>query len=500
MIQTMTDKFEQLEEELKPIQNLQYISGLLNWDKEVMMPQEGQKARIHQQSTLSKLQHRLTTSDKIDELLQEINEEELSQRDKAVLREFKKEKKKADKVPEDLMEKISEKSSETVEIWREDREEDNFDRFAESLQELVELKREYANHIDPDAEPYEVLFKDYEPFMKFETMEEILETLKEELVLFIEEIQNSDADITTDAFEGDFGQEKQEKINEKIARDLGFPEESGRIDQSTHPFTSGTTFDTRITTRYNPNDISESILPTIHETGHALYQLGLPEDEYNSPVGEARDLSIHESQSRLWENHVGRSKAYWRHMLPKVEEEFPEVEGTSIQDCYESINQVYEDNLIRVNSDELTYHLHIVIRFEIGRALINGDMEVDELPEVWDEKMQQYLGLSPDNHKEGVMQDIHWAWGEFGYFPTYSLGSVLAAQIFESAEEDIPELESKIEEGEFEHLLEWLRENIHQHGKMYRTEELVEKATGQKPTPEPFLEYIKEKYSELYNL
>jgi len=496
----MTEEFEQLEEELKPIQNLQYISGLLNWDKEVMMPSKGQKARIHQQSTLSKLQHRLTTSEKISELLDDIDESKLGDRDKAVLREFKKEKKKADAVPEGLMEEISEKSSQTVEVWREDREEDHFDRFAEHLQELVELKREYANHIDPDEEPYKVLFKDYEPFMKFETMKEILEELKQELIPFIQEIGESDADITTDAFKGEFDQYKQEEINEKVARQIGLPEDSGRLDVSTHPFTSGTTFDTRITTRYNTEDLSESLLPTIHETGHALYQLGLPEDEYNSPVGEARDLSIHESQSRLWENHVGRSRAFWRHMLPEVKEEFPQLEDTTVEECYESINQVYDDNLIRVNSDELTYHLHIVLRFEIGRALINGDIEVEDLPEIWDEKMEQYLGIVPDNHKEGVMQDIHWAWGEFGYFPTYSLGSVLAAQIFSAAEEDIPGLEQNIEDGEFESLLDWLRENIHQHGKRYRTEELVKKATGQKPTPQPFLEYIKEKYSEIYDL
>lgn len=497
----MKDSFEQLEKELKAIQNLQYINGLLGWDKEVIMPEEGQKARINQQSTLSKLQHRLITGEKIDNLLGEIDRSQLNERQKAILREFEREKKKADEVPEELMEKISEKSSETVEIWREDREEDRFDRFAESLQELVELKRQYANHINPDEEPYEVLFKDYEPFMKFETMEEILETLKEELVPMIEEIKNSDSEITVDAFEGDFSQEKQEEVNERIARDLGFPESSGRIDVSTHPFTSGNTFDTRITTRYNHEDISESILPTIHETGHALYQLGLPEEEYNSPVGEARDLSVHESQSRLWENHVGRSKAFWRYMLPKLKEEFAEdLEGTTVQDCYESINQVYEDNLIRVNADELTYHLHIIIRFEIERALMNGDIEVENLPEIWDEKMEEYLGITPDNHKEGVMQDIHWAWGDFGYFPTYTLGSVLAAQIFDVAEKDISDLEQKIEQGDFGSLLEWLRENIHQHGKLYRTEELVEKATGEKPTPEPFLDYVDEKYSQLYDL
>lgn len=497
----MTDSFEQLEKELKAIQNLQYINGLLGWDKEVIMPEEGQKARVHQQSTLSRLQHRLVTDEKIDELLNEINRSDLNERQEAVLREFEREKKKADEIPEDLMEQLSEKSSETVEIWREDREEDRFDRFSESLQELVELKRQYANHIDPDKEPYRVLFKDYEPFMKFDTMEEILETLKQQLVPMIDEIKESDVDITTDAFEGNFGQEEQEEINERISRDLGFPESSGRIDVSTHPFTSGNTFDTRITTRYNAEDLSESILPTIHETGHALYQLGLPEEEYNSPVGEARDLSVHESQSRLWENHVGRSKAFWKYMLPKLEEEFPEdIEGTTVEDCYQSINQVYEDNLIRVNSDELTYHLHIVIRFEIERALINGEIEVEDLPEIWREKMDQYLGIVPDNHKEGVMQDIHWAWGDFGYFPTYTLGSVLAAQIFETVEEEIPDLHQKIEEGNFEPLLEWLRDNIHQHGKLYRTEELVEKATGKRPTPEPFLDYVEDKYGDLYDL
>ncbi|MFT4869128.1 MAG: carboxypeptidase Taq [Colwellia polaris] len=497
----MSEKFEQLEEELKMLQNLEYIEDLLSWDKEVMMPEGGQKARVHQQSTVSKLQRRIITGDKLDGLLKDIERSELNQRQEALLREVEKDKRKAEAVPEELMERISETSSEGIEVWREAREENDFESFAEILGEIVGLYREYANHINPDSEPYKVLFKDYEPFLKFESMEEIMEEVKTNLVPLIEDIHDSNVDINKGFFEGGFDEETQKKLCKNIARDIGLPESSNRVDVSTHPFTSGNTFDTRITTRYNANDLSESVLVTMHEGGHALYQQDLPEDEYNSPIGASRELGVHESQSRLWENHVGRSKVFWKYMLPKLEENFSESIGKdTLEACYESINHVREDNTVRFNADELTYHLHILIRFEIERKLINGEIEVEELPEIWNKKYEKYLGVTPDNHKEGVMQDIHWAGGNFGYFPTYTLGSVLSAQLFDAAESEIDNLDQKIEEGNFEPLRDWLRENVHQHGKLYETEELVKKATGEKPTPEPFLDYVEEKYSELYNL
>ena len=233
--------------------------------------------------------------------------------------------------------------------------------------------------------------------------------------------------------------------------------------------------------------------------GHALYELGLPQENYGLPTGQSRDLSIHESQSRLWENHIGRSKQFWKCILPNLKQVHGFEDLTS-QECYNSINRVKKNNLIRVEADELTYHLHIVLRFELERKLINGDIEVQELPQEWNDKMEEFLGLRPENHKEGVLQDIHWFQGSIGYFTTYSLGSVIAAQLFSTMRNEIDGLDQKIEEGEFSVVRSWLRENIHEHGKLYRTEQLVEKATGEKPTADHFIEHVKEKYSEIYDL
>jgi carboxypeptidase Taq len=466
-----------------------------------MMPEQGIKARSQQKSVLSRLEHQKLTEDELGNLLDQLEDEGLDQVEAANVREIRRQHEKAVKVPEELTQKISEKSSTCVEQWKKSKKEDDFESFAEQLKELVELKRKYANHLDEDAEPYQVLFKDYEPYIKFETMEKILERLKNNLTDLIEDIKDSDVELEEEVFKGSFPVDKQKNVSKEVIQDMGFPDDRGRFDESEHPFTLGNQFDARITTHYNKEDFSEGFGATVHETGHALYQLGLPQEHYGLPAGSSRDLSVHESQSRLWENHVMKSKEFWSYFLPKLEQEFPDqFENVDGDDCFQSINQVYDDNLIRIFADEITYHLHIIIRFEIGRALMNGEIEVDELPEIWNDKYEEYLGIRPETDAEGVMQDIHWAWGNFGYFTTYTLGSVLAAQIYNSAEQEIEDLDQKISEGEFMPLRNWLEENIHSKGQLYKTEELIEEATGEKPNADHFLEYIEKKYSELYEI
>lgn len=493
--------YEEFEKKVKVISNIGQISELLTWDQEVVMPEKGIKARSKQKSVLSTLEHQKLTEDKLGDLIEELEEKDLNRDQEANLREIRREHRKAVKVDEDLLEKISEKESTCVEAWKKAKKEDDFDVFAEELRELVELKRVYADQLNSDEEPYKVLFKDYEPYIEFERMETILERVKDQLTDKIDEIKARDVDITEDAFEGEFSVEEQKETSRKLIEKIGFPSKRGRFDESEHPFTLGNQFDARITTRYNENDFSEGLGATVHETGHALYQLGLPEEHYGTPRGSSRDLSVHESQSRLWENHVMRSQEFWQYFLPKLKEEFPEqFEDKVVEDCYESINEVKEDNLIRIYADEITYHLHIIVRFEVGRALMNGKIEVEELPETWNNKYEEYLGVRPESDAEGVMQDIHWAWGSFGYFPTYSLGSILAAQIYSAAEDEIEDLDQKISNGEFSPLRGWLRENIHSKGQLHKTEELVKEATGEKPTADHFLDYIDRKYGEIYGL
>jgi carboxypeptidase Taq len=512
-----SDAYSEFIETVERLSNVQHAAMVLGWDQEVMMPEGGTPARSKQRSALSTVSHEMLTSDEMAELLEELEDADLSDEQEAVVSEIRRKHDRAAKVPQDLVEEISEVSSEAMPVWKEAREQDDFETFAPTLEKLVELKREYAEHIDPDRDPYEVLFEEYEPYLGIETAESVLTRLREELVPLIDAIRESDADLDTDTFDvsgteasggsedassgGEFDTDTQEELARDVLDTLGYDWDHGRLDTAPHPFSSGNQFDARVTTRFSPDEPLGALMATVHEFGHATYTLGLPREQYGTPLGESRDMTVHESQSRLWENHVGRSEAFWERFLPKVEERFPEkLDGVSLIDVYEAANEVYEDNLIRVEADELTYHMHIVVRFEIERDLIRGDIDVEDVPEIWNDKYEEYLGVRPDTDAEGCLQDIHWSHGDFGYFPTYSLGSVLAAQLFDTAEDEIPDLDEKVREGDFEPLHDWLTENVHQHGSRYTTDELVREATGEDYNADYFLDYVTSKYGDLYEL
>ena len=491
------------EEFQEKVSNILYISdanSVLGWDQQTMMPEKGITARTKQKSALTKVIHQKITSDRLGELIQELGEENLDEKQEAELREVKREHERAVKVPEELEEKLSEQATATQETWRKARENDDFESFAEELEKLVELKKEYANKINPDAEPYRVLFEEYEPYIELERVEKVLRRLGNHLPELLAKIRDSEKEIDPAVLDVELSDDENMDVAELAADTIGFDHDHGRIDLSTHPFTSGNQYDSRITTRFKEDSVSENIAIVLHETGHALYNLGVPKENYGSPLGEPRELSIHESQSRLWENHIGRSKEFWDYFVPKLKDQSGKFSELDPESCYEAVNYVDEDNVIRTEADELSYHLHIILRFELERQLINGDIEVEDLPELWNKKMEQYLGVVPENDAEGVMQDIHWSWGSIGYFPTYSIGSVLSAQIFHKMEEEIDDLDGKISNGEFEVVLDWLRENIHSHGQRYTTDELIEKATGEPLKADYFLEYVESKYSKLYNL
>ncbi|WP_134669631.1 carboxypeptidase M32 [Halorussus marinus] len=496
-----SETYTEFIEKVQRLSNVGQAAGVLAWDQEVMMPEGGTPARSKQRSTLSSLSHELLTSEEMADLLDELEAESLAPEREAVVREIRRKHDRAAKVPQELVEEISEVSSEAMPVWQEAREDDDFEAFAPTLEKLVELKREYAEHIDPDRDPYEVLFEEYEPYLGVETAEEVLQRLRDELVPLVEAVRESDADLATDTFEGEFDTDVQEELTRDVLDTLGYDWDHGRLDTAPHPFSTGNQFDARVTTRFNEEDPLGALMSTIHEFGHATYTLGLPREAYGTPLGESRDMTVHESQSRLWENHVGRSAAFWERFLPKVQDRFPDRLGdASVEDVYEAANEVYEDNLIRVEADELTYHMHIVVRFEIERDLVRGDLDVEDVPEVWNDKYEEYLGVRPDSDAEGCLQDIHWSHGDFGYFPTYSLGSVLAAQLYDSAADDIDGLDEKIAAGEFEPLHDWLTENVHRHGSRYTTDDLVRQATGEGYTADYFLDYVKSKYGALYEL
>ena len=471
-------------------------AGVLSWDQQVMMPPDGTPARSKQVSTLSTLRHELLTEGKVGELLAELDGEVDAEK-QAVVREVRREHERASRVPERLVEALSETSSEALPVWEQAKADDDFSQFEDELAELVELRREYAAAIDPDRDPYAVLVEEFEPYIPYEQIEAILEELRTELPPLIEAVGESETTVA-DPFDGSYDEAKQEQLVRTALDELGYDWDRGRLDTAPHPFSTGTQFDARVTTRFSPADPLDALASTIHEFGHASYTLGLPDEEYGTPLGSARDLSIHESQSRLWENHVGRSTGFWEFFAPTVEETLG-VEATP-RAFYESANEVYDDNPIRVEADELTYHMHIVVRFEIERDLIRGDLAVGDVPKLWNEKMEEYLGIRPETDAEGCLQDIHWTYGNFGYFPTYSLGSMLAAQLFATASEEIDGLDRQITAGEFEPLSEWLTAEIHRHGCRYETPELIRQATGEELTADYFLSYAEEKYGDLYDL
>jgi len=492
--------YDEFLETVKRMSNVGYASGVLSWDQEVMMPEAGTPARSKQTAALSAVGHEILTSDEMAEYLDELAEVELTDEQAAVVREVRRKHERATRVPTELVQEIARKTSEAHPVWKEARGNDDFSTFAPALEELVELKREYAEHVAPDQDPYETLFEEYEPSLGLDTAERVLERLREELPPLIEAVRESDADLALDSFEGTYAKDDQMAFVRAVLGELSYDWSRGRLDEAPHPFSSGKQFDARVTTRFDEADPLGALYSTVHEFGHATYTLGLPDEHYGTPLGEARDLTVHESQSRLWENHVGRSKAFWQHFLPEIKAHFDGLDDVTVQDAYEAANEVYEDNLIRVEADELTYHMHIVVRFEIERDLISGDLDVADVPEAWNDKYEEYLGVRPDTDADGCLQDIHWSHGSFGYFSTYSLGSVLASQLYAAAEDDISNLDAKLREGEFDVLMDWLNENVHRHGKRYETDDLVEQATGESYTADYFLEYVAEKYGDLYEL
>jgi carboxypeptidase Taq len=493
----LPDAYDEVLEQFARVTYLNDGGSYLSWDQEVMMPDDGTPARAKQLSTISGVHHDLLTDDVVADGLAELDEASLPQPQAAEVREVRRQYDRAARVPRALVERISEETSNALPVWKEAKAESDWSTFAPKVETLLDLKREYAEHIDPDADPYAVLFADYEPYLDLSVAEDVLTTLRDELVPLIDEIKASDTELS-DPFDGTYSDDTQMELCRSLLDTLGYDWSRGRIDVAPHPFSLGTQFDARVTTRFDEADPVGAIGSTVHEFGHATYTLGLPQEHYGSPLGQHRGLTVHESQSRLMENHVGRSKAFWDLATDTVNDHL----GTDIspQEGYEAANQIYPENRIRVEADELTYHMHIVLRFEIERDLIAGDLDVEEVPAVWNEKMEEYLGVTPENDAEGCLQDIHWSHGSFGYFSTYSLGSVLAAQLFAAAESDIPDLDGKIRAGEFGPLHDWLTEHVHSHGQRYETNDLVREATGSGFSAEPFVEYATAKFGDLYGL
>jgi carboxypeptidase Taq len=488
--------YEQLIERNRRLSNLGYASMYLNWDQRVTMPEGGAPGRAQQLSALSATTHELLVDDEVGEWLDTLEGADLTEEQAANVREIRNEYERAAHVPAALNEEITQTASENQQIWQKAKAEDDFASFAPRLETMRDLQRQKAEHIDPEKSPYTVLYEGSHQYIPIETMTDIFETLRSEIPPLVEEIRTEGRELA-DPWEGEYPDDDQETLSEAALDFLGYERDRGRLDTAPHPFMAGNQFDARVTTRFKPTDPMDALTATIHEFGHATYQLGLRQDEYGTPLGASR-MSIHESQSRFWENHIGRTKPFWEQFLPTFKRHIDGHDDLTVDEVYEAANRIYPDNRIRVEADELTYHMHIILRCEIGRAFVEGDIEAAEIPQVWNDKMEEYLGVRPETDSEGCLQDIHWT-GGFAAFHGYTLGSVVAAQLNDAIRDDL-DVDALVREEDFEPIREWMTEHVHRHGQRYTTPELIEVATGQELSAQPFVDYVRAKFEDLYDL
>ena len=501
IVTSSADLYKNYREQMRKIADVKNALEVLQWDQETYLPVKGASFRGQQIATLSELSHQLFTNEKLESVLQElVLRNDLSKKEyknvQISFEDFNKQKKLSSK----FVRAMSEAVSKSFHAWIEARKQNSFSFFEKDVDALIQLKKQETDLLGFAEHPYDALLDEYEKGCTVSMLDNIFNEIKEPLKALLDKIMN--AQQVDDSFlQQHYPKQQQWDFGMDIIKQLGFDFEAGRQDISEHPFT--TSFnknDVRITTRIDENDFSNMLWSCIHETGHALYEQGLPESEYGLPLGEYTSLSIHESQSRLWENNVGRSFSFWQFHYPALQKIFhSQLKKIDVENFYKGINKV-QPSLIRTEADELTYHFHVMIRYEIEKLLIAGNLATREIPAYWNQQYQKYLGVLVNDDRNGCLQDVHWSHGSFGYFATYSLGSFYAAQFFNAAEKTETELLTYMKNGDTGFLLNWLRENIHQYGKMFKSEELCLNACGEKLNIKNFVDYLLAKYTNISNL
>ena len=501
----MTDALSELKDLMGEVRDLHAANAVLSWDEQTYMPPGGGPGRAMVLSTLSRLAHERFTGDRVGELLSVLEPQTTGtdpDSDEACLvRVTRHVYEKDRKVPSQWVAEFSRVTSLAQRDWQKARATGDFSLFRPHLERIVELRRQYAEFFAPYDSVYDPLLDDFEPGMKTATVRAIFEALRPPQVELVRAIV-AKGNVVDDRFlYKSFDEKKQWDFGIEVVQRFGYDLEHGRQDRSAHPFTtefwSG---DVRITTRFKPKFLPTGMFGTFHEAGHALYAQGIPARFDRTVLASQLSSTVHESQSRTWENLVGLSRSFWKAFYPRLKRSFPRQLGeVSLEKFYRGVNKV-SPSLIRVEADEATYNLHIMLRFELEQALMEGSLSVPDLPEAWNARMQEYLGLTPPHDGEGVLQDIHWSAGLFGYFPTYALGNLLSAQLWEAAERDIPDLAKQIERKEFSGLLGWLRSHVHQFGGMYEPMDLIRRATGKALGPDAYIRYLRRKFGEMYKL
>jgi len=499
----MEEKLKKFKEKMSDIVYLSQAAAVLGWDQNTYMPVGGAESRGNQLAVLSRVAHEWSVAPEMGKLLEDLTEyaKELDpdSNDARLIKLAKHEFDVEVRLPSEFVVETAQVTTLAFNGWVEARQKSDFSIFQPHLEKIVDLSQRFAAFFPEFEHPYDALLDQYEPGMKTTDVKAIFNTLRPQQVELIRKI--AEKPVIDDSFlHQPFDEQKQWDFGVEVVTRFGYDWNRGRQDKAPHPFSINFGMDdVRITTRVYPDFLNPMLFGTMHETGHAMYEQGVSRALIGTPLARGASLAIHESQSRMWENLVGRSLPFWQYFYPRLQEVFPQLSPISLEKFYRGINKV-NPSLIRVEADEATYNLHIMLRLELEIAMIEGKIAIKDMPAAWNGKVEEYLGITPKNDAEGVLQDVHWSYGNMGYFSTYALGNLVSAQLWEKINSDMPDLEDQISSGNFESLLGWLRTNIHQHGKKFEPQELVERITGSKIIPEPYMRYLNKKFGEVYDL
>ena len=497
-------KLQDLKDILAEVSDLSHAALLLEWDQETYMPPGGVQSRSEQLSTLLRLSHVRFTSGEVGGLLDSLEgkvDGDFDSDDASLVRVTRRDYEEARKLSPDLIAEVARAGSTARPVWEKARHDENYTLFAPYLEKNVELNRRIADALGYKERPYDALLNRTEPGMKTSELEAIFAELKEAIVPLVADIGRHADAVDDRVLRREFDTDLQVSYALEVVKRLGYDLERGRQDISTHPFSSGFgPDDVRITTRVSREFFNECLFGSIHESGHAMYEQGMGRDIARTPLYGGASPGVHESQSRLWENLVGRGRAFWRYFYPSLQAVFHEsLHNVDEETFYRAVNRSYP-SLIRVEADEVTYNMHVLLRFELENEMLEGKLKVMDLPEAWNARVKSYLGVDVPNDRQGALQDIHWSFVSFGIFPGYTIGNLNGAQLMEKVRADIPDLDSQIERGEFGALLGWLRKNVHRHGRKFTPNELMERATGKPLTAMPWIAYVRKKFGALYGL
>lgn len=502
---TLQKTIEAFHQYVEKLNHFEEAISLIHWDLQTGAPGAGVEQRANVLSTLSAQSFQLLVSGQMKAFLEELRTEPikaiLDVKTRRMVEEYSRSYDRCHRIPEDEYKAYIKLTAQSEHIWEAAKEQQDFARFKPYLEQIVEYNRRFIEYWGYEQHPYDALLDDYEPGMPVSKLDPLFKQMRDRLVPLAAEIAESPEQPSNSFLQQHFSVDKQREFSLLVLQEIGYDFKAGRLDKSAHPFATGLNpGDVRITTNYLENDFAFSLFSSIHEGGHGMYEQNISSELVGSGLATGASMAVHESQSRLWENLIGRSLAFWQYFYPKLQRHFPgQLEGISLQQFYHAINQV-KPSLIRIEADEITYNLHIMIRYELEKAIFEGQLLVQDLPFAWNEKYKQCLGIEPQHDGEGVLQDVHWSGGGFGYFPSYSLGNLYGSQIISTALQALPDLFTDIQAGRFEPLKNWLCENIYQHGLLYTPNQLIQHVTGEALNAEYFLADMEHKYRSLYCL